>query len=485
MRDVSARDRRGNPAAEDALAGPPSPAGAGSRIRQLRLERGLSQEQIAGPGVSASYVSLIEGGRRQPTAKALEWLAAQLGSSVDYLAYGLADRSQELELCHAELELANGDASRAEQRFAALADARDPGVAGRARWGLAQSQEACGRLEEAIAAYEQLRADLPPGTSFLRCSISLSRCYREVGDLGRAVDVGEQALNAIAQYQLESSDLAIDALCTVAFAYQERGDAVRARQLLLQVRRRADALGDPRARGAAFWNASILAADAGHAADAVDLAYRALALFGEGADTRNLARLRNAYAALLMRSRPEAAAEAFELLEAAREVLLATGSAIDVAYCETEMSRALTLLHRPAEAQDIALSALERLGDSPRLESAGARLALAFALVAEGRLDEGHREYATAARQLGEMGARRQAGMAWAELSHSLQAAGELAPALEAAQTALAYGTMQGVFPPPHASGQAPVADSSRKRRSATSSRSPRSAPPAAERATT
>jgi len=50
----------------------------GQRLKRLRLERGLSQRELAAPGVSYAYISRIEAGTRQPSVKALRKLAAKL-----------------------------------------------------------------------------------------------------------------------------------------------------------------------------------------------------------------------------------------------------------------------------------------------------------------------------------------------------------------------------------------------------------------------
>src|SRR4051794_31596472 len=133
----------------------------GERVRALRTERGLSQEQLAGPGVSASYVSLIESGRRRPSAEALATLAAALGTSVEFLLHGEAAsqrRQAELELRLAQVALQSGHAEEAEQRFSALTSAdAEASLRPVAQQGLAEALEAQGRLEEAIAGYEALR----------------------------------------------------------------------------------------------------------------------------------------------------------------------------------------------------------------------------------------------------------------------------------------------------------------------------------------
>jgi transcriptional regulator with XRE-family HTH domain len=433
-----------------------TPEAIGDRIRNRRRELGLHQQSLAGDGVTASYVSLIEAGKRHPSDQTIRHIATRLGVSPEYLLTGEDPTSaadQDLEIRFAELALANGDAADAERRFRSLlASALGEPTLDRVRWGLAASLESLGRLEEAIAAYEELRLAAlcdPAGRPLLRSVTALSRCYREAGDLARAVDVADAAADRMSAFGLESSDLAVDMLCTVAFAHQERGDIVRAKQILARVRRLADDLGTPRTRGAAYWNASVLAGEIGATGEAVALAERALALFGEGDDERNLSRLRNAYATLLMRHDPSKANEALHLLAEARDALASTGSSVDVAYCETEMARALVLTGDPEAAVEHAVAALDRLGPDSRLEAPRARLALAYALAAAGHRDQAIGEYRGAAEVMEALGARRQAALAHAELGQALEAAGDTAGALAAAYRALTLASVAVPFPAP------------------------------------
>jgi transcriptional regulator with XRE-family HTH domain len=79
----------------------------GQRLKRLRLDRHLSQRELAAPGVSYAYISRIEAGTRQPSVKALRRLAAKLGVSADYLETGSdLDAGSARELRLADLELA-------------------------------------------------------------------------------------------------------------------------------------------------------------------------------------------------------------------------------------------------------------------------------------------------------------------------------------------------------------------------------------------
>src|ERR687883_349935 len=91
----------------------------GQRLRRLRLERGLSQRELAGPGVSYAYISRIEAGARRPSVKALRMLAPKLGVSVEYLETGSDlrdDEERELRFADAELQLRLNDDSAAAER---------------------------------------------------------------------------------------------------------------------------------------------------------------------------------------------------------------------------------------------------------------------------------------------------------------------------------------------------------------------------------
>lgn len=60
----------------------------GERLARLRGAKGLSQRDVASPGVSYAYISRVENGQRQPSVKALRRLAEKLGVSIEYLETG-------------------------------------------------------------------------------------------------------------------------------------------------------------------------------------------------------------------------------------------------------------------------------------------------------------------------------------------------------------------------------------------------------------
>ena len=68
--------------------------GLGTRIRQLRQSRGLTQEQLAGRELTKSFISLLEREKTSPSVETLGLLSRRLGTSVDALL-GSQDRLPE------------------------------------------------------------------------------------------------------------------------------------------------------------------------------------------------------------------------------------------------------------------------------------------------------------------------------------------------------------------------------------------------------
>lgn len=56
----------------------------GEKLRQARLEAGLSQRQLCGEEITRNMLSLIEHGTAKPSMKTLQYLSSRLGKSVSY-----------------------------------------------------------------------------------------------------------------------------------------------------------------------------------------------------------------------------------------------------------------------------------------------------------------------------------------------------------------------------------------------------------------
>ena len=417
----------------------------GARIRSLRLERGLSQAQVAEGMLSASYVSLVESGRRQPASSALGHIAERLGVDTGFLRDGIdaeVRHRARLALGRAEAALSRGDVDDAYQQFTEL-----DGSSGlreeqrrQVRMGRATAAEARGDLTEALRLLVELADEARQAPSvypWMDVAVALCRCYREAGDLDLAISIGEEAMHHAGELGLDATDEFVRLGCTVLAAYQERGDLARATLLAEDMIRLADDMGAPQTRGAAYWNASLVAESRGEIGQALVLVDRALAMFGESDDRRNLERLRVTYAWLLLQQYPPQAEKALELLDSVRSDLVEHAGSVDVGSCDAERARALLALGRADEARQAAEQSLAGLGDQPGFESARARLLLGRVLREQGDHAGCFDQCTAAAATLESLGASRQAAAVWRELGDMYRDLGRADVAMDAYDRAL------------------------------------------------
>ena len=174
----------------------------GQRLQRLRSERGLSQKDIAGPGVGHAYISRIEDGQRTPSLRALRVLAEKLGVTLEHLETGreipLA-LEREYQLASAELELRLGSDADAEQtlrRLAAAEPRKRSSARARAALGIHAAER--GEHEQAI---EQLEAATAAGIRPReRPDVyeALASCYLATGASSKGIALLERCLAATA-----------------------------------------------------------------------------------------------------------------------------------------------------------------------------------------------------------------------------------------------------------------------------------------------
>lgn len=422
------------------------PAILGRRLRNARVAAGLTQTEAAAGHASTAYISRIEAGQRRPDLKLLGHLADRLGTTVEELLVGITrDQRAELqlELDYAELSLTSGQAIEALGRADAILEALpETGIVELerpTRYLRAFALEAAGDLDSAILALEELTGDRPFDLTWLRGLIALSRCYREAGDLSMAIDVGERATTTIEEQGLSGVNEAMQLTLTVAAAYFERGDTGHAVRLCKQTIAQAEELDSASARGAAYWNASVMSSRQGETQEALAMARKAIALFEKDDDTRNLARLRTELANMQMRIDPPQAAEAKQNLErAALELDWSSASALDKVDCQLGLARANLLLGDPETAAEQSATTYELALERAPLSAAEALVLRGQIAASQGRTEDATANYKEAILLLSGVGADRRAAELWFELGGLLQDVGEAAAALDAYRRAAA-----------------------------------------------
>jgi tetratricopeptide (TPR) repeat protein len=421
--------------------------GFGRRLRGLREAAGLSQVALAGTALHPSYVSQLESGRRAPTEAVVALLAERLDVAPEKLLGPRPDDDARfagtLALAEAALGLGRADEALAllEPLAAQLSDSalRRGGAPVRLATAYATALERRGRVEQAVGVLETLldAAEARGESPSTELVVSLMRCCRDAGDLGRAVDVGEAARSRL--QRVASPDLAAHAelVSTLAGVCSERGDVVRASLLIDELVARADEVGTLEDQASAYWNAAVTAVERGRSDEGLLLCDQAALLTRLTADLRAQARLAVTQAWVLLAQTPPRAHEARALLRDTLPGLRQHDTSLSVASAETELARCELLLGRPAVAVRVARSALRRLSPEHRVERARALAALGEALHVDGEPDAGLVALDESAALLSEAGASRESAAAWRHLSDVHAARGDVQRALAAARQAL------------------------------------------------
>ncbi|GGM72721.1 hypothetical protein GCM10012275_49220 [Longimycelium tulufanense] len=163
----------------------------GERLRALRLRRGLAQKDLAGPGVSTSYVSRLESGERAPSPQVVEHLAAALGVAPAELV-GQApavEQRQALLWCEAILAHRDGEVGRAVTLLDELGhEVEEPMFSWSVRWTRAALLARGGDPDRLIAVTEELLDSWSPGAAVdALVEVMRAAALRQLGRSAEAV----------------------------------------------------------------------------------------------------------------------------------------------------------------------------------------------------------------------------------------------------------------------------------------------------------
>jgi transcriptional regulator with XRE-family HTH domain len=414
----------------------------GERIRRLRLARGLSQRALSGPGVSYAYISRIENGDRNPSLKALRYLAGRLGVDPQYLETGdvvAASKERELRLLDAELELRlDGDLERAEERLRGLLDEEIPdGLEVRIRAALGAILARQGHHEQAASELERVVASggVRPET---RPDVyeTLSRCYLATNAVDAATtllrgclaEVDKDERHATAQIRYRSF---------LATALAAMGAIEQAQTALDEATRRAERLGGFGEQVALQWERARLFWMEGDGDAALSTLTYARALAQIADDTLQVARAHLFSAQILNLERRSE--EAGPHLERAERLLEFGEDAVDRGALLAEQAKREAALGDPKRALALAREAVELLSDHV-LHMSNAWHAMGAAHAAAGDVDKAAAAYDRAVTALADRGQWREAiyvARAWADM---LRAAGLEERAYAVLQQATEFG---------------------------------------------
>ena len=226
----------------------------GTRMRRLRLARGMTQKELAAPKYSYAYVSTIEAGRRSPSKEAIEHFASRLGVTPDELVTGRpADLAPRLELglLEARVALSAGQLEESDRAFRSIAkDAKRYhlfDLQARCEIGLGLQDERRLQPEDALVHYQQAEelASTEVPTEWVDAVAGKARCFEALGDARYSIFLLESLLDRLEREKLRDPDALSRLHASLVFAYLDAGIYRKAAESGAELAALAPRLTDP------------------------------------------------------------------------------------------------------------------------------------------------------------------------------------------------------------------------------------------------
>jgi transcriptional regulator with XRE-family HTH domain len=423
----------------------PTEEAVGERLRRLRVERGMSQRELACPGVSYAYISRIEAGTRTPSVKALRKLAAKLGVSVEFLETGselAGAEERELRLAEAELALRLGEAAEAERQLGRVLEeasaAGDRVVGARAKLALALLADERGDHAAAVRYFEAACAhERPAAIERVNVFVTIGRAYGALGAVDREIALYRECIDELVRFGADAGQAMTRYQIRLSYALSDAGEFVASEQTLRDALKSETVRSDRYMRIRVLWSLARLAEMEGRSRTALRHARRAIALLEETEDDLQRGRA-HILAAWILNSAGDPA-EAQQQLAWAEDILGPGAPADDLVLLKVERARAHALLGRGDEAVTRAREAIELIGERHGPILGTAYWALAAGLAQQGDIDAAGDAYTRSLALLEQHSRWREAAAAARAWAHSLREADRTAEAFEALERSSRY----------------------------------------------
>jgi tetratricopeptide (TPR) repeat protein len=360
----------------------------GTRLKRLRVAKGLTQKELASPSYTHAYVSIIESGRRQPSRTALEHFAGKLGVGVEELVTGRSPdlvARLELQLHDARIALSEGRGDEADAVFITVANRSKqldlPRLEARAEEARGLLLERRGDPEQALEHYQRAEEILnaEPPTALAEAVTGKARCFEALGDVRYAIHLLETLLATIDRQGINDPSALVQVHASLLDAYLEAGLHERAARSADELERLAPKVDDPLRLARMHIHVAHIYLVQGNIEDAhrslerAEDHYRQLNLKAE----MGYAYLAHGY----IYNREGDLSKARSELEAALEIFEETGDEKHVTRTLNELARVERLEGRTERAVSLLERSIARLGDAdaPILAWAHRELGLALA----------------------------------------------------------------------------------------------------------
>lgn len=234
----------------------------GERIRAARLERKLTQDELARDTFSKSYVSAVELGKIHPSIKALRILARRLQLPASYfletLEPDVETQQAQLALTRIRLLVMEGGQEEAalaildkldRERLSELESAEAVFLEGRVLSGLERSGEALSKLQQALQEWEELEE----ATWVERARVLIGEIYYRQHKYILAQDNHKTSLEAIREGKIRDPNLKLAIYANLAQVYTALDMHDAARGLFKEASQVADSLATPEKLVKTFW----------------------------------------------------------------------------------------------------------------------------------------------------------------------------------------------------------------------------------------
>lgn len=259
----------------------------GRQLRSLRIQRGLSQREVAAGAVNPSYISLLESGTRVPTFDIAMHLARVLDVPLDLLVDGASmpvpastGRDDAIRLVGellARSAVHAGDLTEAQSRYTEAYRAARAAVdaAASIEYGL-ELLELLTEQNDFSARYDLVRELVPIAEStgvpelVVRARVDCAVAARDVGHLTEAARQATEALEQITDTLLQNSGEHVRLISVLISVLCDQGETAEVAKLIDQMMTVAETIGSPPLTGRANWTASVAYARIGQQDRAVE-----------------------------------------------------------------------------------------------------------------------------------------------------------------------------------------------------------------------
>lgn len=235
----------------------------GRRIRKLRTQAHLSQEQLSDGICTAAYISHVEGGKRRPSGAMVERIAERLGTTAEHLLTGKSPHHEarvRLDIDRARASVIRGEAEagleqahslRDEARANAFAitEGKAEEIIGRALLGLGRRPEALEafRRSQELLEREGVEARVP-------AVVGGARALFHMGDVHQAIYELETCLIELNRRPEVDPDAALQLYGALIGPCFEAGLLDKAREAAHEVERLEVRVSDPENRACGHIN---------------------------------------------------------------------------------------------------------------------------------------------------------------------------------------------------------------------------------------